>query len=312
MLAGCGGGGGGGAVSSAFVPSTGGGSRVPPLYALGVQIHPYAPDDPTTDLPLIIASGAKYVRCDLAWDMIENPAGTFDWDVFDQIYNNMVSNDITLIWLTGIGNPAAYGFGTGISAPITQEQIAEYVAFHQIAAQRYPNAWYEICNEPNEQYFWPPTPDASQYAALVNAVAPVIRSNIASTSKIISAGTSGIPIDFMTEYLQAGVSDLVDYVGFHPYGVNPNSLQSALKPLANVTNKPLFCTEYGTYEPATQSQDFTNMANACAALQIPFGWYELLDGEPNSLDPVNTYGLYTMQLTPKPVLTAAQEFVAGE
>lgn len=315
-LAGCGGGGAGG-VASAFLPgrsgggSTTGGGTTQSFHQFGVQIHPYAPDEPATDLPLIIASGAMYCRCDFAWDIIENPAGTFDWSLYDTIYNNLLQNNIIPIFLTGIGNPEAYGFGTGISAPITAQQIQQYVTFHNTASQRYPQAWWEICNEPNEEYFWPPAPNATQYAALVNAVAPVIRSNIALTSKILSAGTSGVPLTFMEQYLGAGVEGLVDYIGFHPYGVAPSSLQATLSPLKRYTSKPLFCTEYGTYDTSTQANDLTQMAMACGALEIPFIWYELLDGEPNELDPINTYGLYTEELVAKPVLASAQNFAQG-
>jgi len=307
-VVGCGGGG----ATGSLLPAAG--SSAPArlsFHQLGVQIHPYAPDEPSTDLPLIIASGATYCRCDFAWDMIEDPAGTFDWSLYDTIYNNLLNNNIIPIFLTGIGNPEAYGFGTGISAPITQQQISEYVTFHQTASQRYPNAWWEICNEPNEEYFWPPSPDASQYATLVNAVAPVIRANIASTSKILSAGTSGIPLSFIQEFLEGGVDALVDYVAFHPYGIDPSSLAANVNSLKAITTKPLFCSEYGSYDTSTQSTDLTQMANACAELNIPFVWYELLDGEPNEIDPVNTFGLYTMELAPKPVLTAAQNFASG-
>lgn len=308
-LAACGGGGGGGS----FLPARSGvvASGSSSFHQFGVQIHPYAPDEPATDLPLILATGATYVRCDFAWDLIENPAGTFDWSLYDTIYNNFLENGIIPIFLTGIGNPEAYGFGTGISAPITSQQIEEYVTFHQTASARYPQAWWEICNEPNEEYFWPPEPDAAQYAALVNAVAPVIRANIASTSKILSAGTSGIPTDFIQDYIEAGVGGLVDYVGFHPYGVDPDDLASSLGALKRFVSKPFFCTEYGTCDETTQSNDLTAMAQACGALGIPFIWYELLDGEPNTLDPTNTFGLYTMSLTPKPVLAAAQAYASG-
>ncbi len=304
---------GGGGAGSSLLPSTQGskGQQPASIHQFGIQIHPYAPDEPATDLPLIIASGATYCRCDLAWDLIENPAGTFDWSLFDTIYGNMLANNIIPIWLTGIGNPEAYGFGTGINAPITSTQIQQYVTFHTLAAQRYPRAWWEICNEPNIEYFWPPNPDPTQYAALVAAVAPAIRANISSTSKILSAGTSGIPISFIQTFLNAGVAGLVDYVAFHPYGIEPSALPASLSSLHSSTPLPLFCSEYGTTDLTTQASDLTNMAMACGNNGIPFMWYELLDGVPNTIDPVNTFGLYTMELAPKPVLASAQNFASG-
>jgi hypothetical protein len=245
----------------------------------GVQIHP---DATKADLDLVAATHATFCRCDVGQDI--------PFPVFDAIYDGLLTRGITPLFITSMG------------APTTDKAIADYVAFHAAAAKRYPKAWWEICNEPNVPFFWS-QPDPLAYARLVKALVPAMRAFLAPSSKIISAGTSGIPMPFITAFLSAGVEQLVDYVGFHPYGVGADRLPAVLNQLRGITSKPLFCTEYGA--TANQSNALTGMAQACGDAGVPFIWYELKDGKTNILDANNTYGLYAIDGIAKPSLAAA-------
>jgi hypothetical protein len=256
-----------------------------PTRIFGVQIHP---DATVADLDLVAATRATFCRCDIGQDV--------PFPVIDRIYDGLLTRGLTPLFITSGG------------APTTDQAIAEYVAFHAAAAKRYPKAWWEICNEPNVPFFWQ-HPDPLAYARLVKAIVPVMRAFLDPSSKIISAGTSGIPIPFITAFLSAGVEQLVDYVGFHPYGAAPDRLPAVLNQLRTITSKPLFCTEYGA--TANQSNALTGMAQACGDAGVPFVWYELKDGKPNILDSNNTYGLYTADGAAKPSLAAAISYANG-
>jgi hypothetical protein len=259
--------------------------------------------DPDIDLALLLATGAKIARMPFAWDRIEIGPKRYFWDYYDAIVPAMMAAGITPLLIAGVDNPV-YGFGAARSTA----QLQAAADFYGVAAARYRGAWWELGNEPDVAYFWPPGPDPAQYAAFVRAIAPAIRPY---SSCIMSGGTSGINLGFISNYLALGVGNVVDCIAFHPYGVAPANMASALATLRSYTSKGLFCSEYGLNGTFDASPDLTAMANACGSQGVPFIWFELKDGPPNVLDANNTFGLYTMGRLPKPALAAAQAYAAG-
>lgn len=307
LTQGCGGGGGGSSASSV--------AGLPPLLPPGASspisgaVRTFGVSvtngeyDPDIDLALVIATGAKIARMPFAWDRIEIGPQQYFWDYYDAIVPAMMRAGVTPLLIAGVDNPV-YGFGAARSTA----QLKAAADFYALAAARYRGAWWELGNEPDVTYFWPPAPDAGQYAAYVRAIAPAIRPY---SSCIMSGGTSGINFGFISNYLALGVGDLVDCIAFHPYGVAPAHMASAVATLRSYTSKGLFCSEYGVNAVFDSSSDLTAMANACGAQGVPFIWFELKDGPPNVLDANNTFGLYTMGRLPKPALAAAQAYASG-
>ena len=258
--------------------------------------------DPAVDLPLLLYTGASIARIPFAWDDIEIAPRQYFWGYYDAVIPPLAAAGITPLLITGTVNPIY-----GSTPPIGSAALAACAEFYAVAAARYPNVAWELGNEPNLGYFWPPAPNAAQYAAFCKAVAPSLRQ---SARYIISGGTDGIDLGFITSYLAHGVGDVVDYVGFHPYGVPPSQMASMLATLRANSPKPLFSTEYGV-SGIDASVDLSAMANACGGQGVPFIWFELNDGPGNIIDQYNEFGLYTTQRQPKPTLVAAQAYASG-
>src|SRR5579864_4713018 len=216
LAQGCSGGGGG---------SGGGVAGLPPLLAPGASppapsaVHTFGVSvtngeyDPDIDLALVLATGAKIARMPFAWDRIEIGPKQYFWDYYDAIVPAMIAAGITPLLIAGVDNPV-YGFGAAKSTA----QLQAAADFYAVASARYRGAWWELGNEPDVAYFWSPAPDPGQYAAFVRAIAPAIRPY---SSCIMSGGTSGINLGFISNYLALGVGNVVDCIAFHPYGVAP-------------------------------------------------------------------------------------------
>jgi hypothetical protein len=91
--------------------------------------------------------------------------------------------------------------------------------------------YFEIWNEPGNTYAWLQGPNAREFAALVKAVAPIIRSE-APQAKIALGSMGGSPSRhegglehrWLYECIDEGVGPVVDVIGWHPfYNVDPDS-----------------------------------------------------------------------------------------
>ncbi len=304
-LVACGGGGGGGSsvvpsAQSTLAPT----SQTPSFHQLGVNLTYEIYEN--ANLSLVTAADVTFARMPVAWNDIETTEGVYDWSYYDSVIPPLQAAGVKFLLISAVTNPLYFS-----DAPTTSDQLSICAAFHQTMAARYPGCWWEIGNEPDEAYFWPPAPDVSAYAAYLAALAPAVSPNAA---EVISAGLSGIDITFYEGFL-SDLPPAVTMVGLHPYGQTAESLPPNIAQLRKLTNLPFIATEYGVDSSETsdtqQAQDLTSLAVACGELQIPFVWYCLTDGTPQPDGSTGDFGLYTASLAAKPSLTAAQAFAAS-
>lgn len=309
----------------------------------GVAVHPWLMDDPRTlerTFAGIAATGARWVRVDLRWYLIEPhgpsvSSGGGDWSEMDAIASAADRHGLELLPIVGY-SPA---WTTHEDEHWAYPDAAAFERFFEAALRRYPQiAAWELWNEPNFGVFAKPTPDAAGFVEFLRT-AQRVRNRIGSRAKLISGGLApGMPIDideWVQEMGRLGGLELIDGLGVHPYGPwspdDPRAwmmrLESLHQQLARLgrADLELWLTEYGApvspaasgWGPPLSEEDQADRLRLAFALatRLPFvenlTWFEYRD---SCTDPALAdchFGLVRDDLSPRPALRALQEVIAG-
>ncbi len=212
---------------------------------------------------------------------------------------------------------------------------AVFAKFAGKLAARYPQiqAW-EVWNEPNLSYYWRPAPNPSAYLELLRESYRAIKqSNPRAT--VVMGGLSSVtgtgyldsmmPDQFLNQIYTAPDRPF-DVLGLHPYGAGiprgdiDKCLQSVVGAMRaqGDPDRRIWITEVGwpTQGPGSVAEA-TQAANMCQASEAierfpsvaRVYWYSLQDGTGSPLFPVQYYGLFHQDGSPKP---AAAMFVGAE
>ncbi|MFR6034031.1 MAG: GH39 family glycosyl hydrolase [Bacilli bacterium] len=134
------------------------------------------------------------------------------------------------------------------------QNLDKFETYLRKCVERYKDrikAW-EIYNEPNLKSFWGDNPNPAEYAKLLERAYKAIKS-IDPKLKVLYAGVSGVPIDYIEKTFEAGASKYFDIMNIHPYQhSNPEEKLpeeiKALKELMKkygISEKPIWITEVG-------------------------------------------------------------------
>ena len=200
---------------------------------IGVQVHIHR-----EDLAAIIADlqtlGVGWVKVQVSWKLYQPAPDRYDDFLLaelDALVAAAQANDIAVL-LNVAKAPEWSRPTTELDGP--PQDYALFQAFMQFLAQRYQGrvAAYELWNEANLQREWNGAPlNAADVVALLRAGAAGVRA--ADPAALLISGapaTTGIndgvtAVDdrvFLRQMLAAGVGDVVDGIGAHPYGwANP-------------------------------------------------------------------------------------------
>ena len=96
---------------------------------LSVCVRSYAL--PSTDYPLIAASGFKWIRTNLPWSGVEYRLGQYDFTAFDQLVANAQANGLRVHFILEGGN--ALYTGSNTTLPTTAAGVQGFANF---AAER--------------------------------------------------------------------------------------------------------------------------------------------------------------------------------
>lgn len=149
----------------------------------GSTLMTETPSQIRTSLQDAVSAGAKWIRVDLPWEAVQPTSPwSYNWSRFDVVADAARSLglnvdailDATAYWDTTPackrGTPA-----TTFCPPASNDDFARFAT---AAVQRYKNravrAW-EIWNEPNISARWWPSPNAADYAQMLDTVARAIR-----------------------------------------------------------------------------------------------------------------------------------------
>jgi len=213
-----------------FPPYTG-----PPLNRAdaGIQIHLHR-EDLGTLMAHLNKLGLGWVKTQVSWKLYQPEPDRFDdfrWGELDRLIEAAGEAGIKVM-LSVAKAPEWSRPTTELDGPPTD--FSNYQAFMEVLATRYRGriAAYELWNEPNLQREWNGLPlNADTLVELIRAGAIGVR--LADSEAILisaAPATTGIndginAIDdriFLRQMITAGITDIVDAIGAHPYGwANP-------------------------------------------------------------------------------------------
>jgi polysaccharide biosynthesis protein PslG len=294
------------------------------LPRFGVSTH-QARNPDYINVRLASEIGARIVRIDIPWIDTEH-AGHFEFEKYDNLINRLRENGTSVLLVLAYGHPnhsdglAENGFPL---PPRTPEQRIAYARYAQAVATRYhgPDVAYEIWNEPNLAWFWPPHADAAAYGELLAAASQAIR-KVEPVATIISGGLAneGNPPSFLKTFTQAGALEAVGGITFHPYrrDAPEKSIHdiAEFESAAGSDHRPLWITEWGYSDawgakvaPETARQRSAVMVarlmlTAAMAKAKALLVYDLIDDGRDPLEQEAGFGLYDYDFKVKPAAGA--------
>lgn len=200
----------------------------------GVNVHGVT----DADLDMIAATGFRFVRIDLTWEVIEKSPGVYDFAFYDVLAQQLKVRGLRPLFILNYSNPLyAKQVAVHKSAPTLKKASAPVVpkavtAFARWAAravshfQAY-DAVFELWNEPDLDHFWPPQSNVQQYVALASAACRAIREATPGATIIGPAAAKPPTLAhpnsaFLSAVLSSEVLDCLDGVSVHPYSHIPN------------------------------------------------------------------------------------------
>ncbi|MCK1981949.1 MULTISPECIES: cellulase family glycosylhydrolase [Peribacillus] len=292
----------------------------------GIGVHIYG--QPTDhEFQLMKDAGVKWARFDLAWTLIENEKGIYDFSSpgFDNIVAKLKKYGIKPYFILAYSN-SLYEKKRSI---VTDEGRTAYSNFVMAATKRYKDqgAIWEIWNEPNLPYYWQDQPSYSDYVLLVKRVASVIKESD-HTGIIVAPAVSGISgksLEWFKEVFSQGILEDIDAVSVHPYRVtNPETVVVDYNNLKNIiskyTNKPvpILSGEWGYHVKNSnnlengelnQAKDIIRMLLVNHSKGIPISiLYEWKNSGDDSNNMHDNYGLMWDENKPKSSYYALKAF----
>jgi len=300
----------------------------------GVDVHVQAgqiDNDPTLrdqEFAMLQAAGATSVRFDLIWATVEwNAKGQDDPNVLaniDSAFAQARAHGLKVIldlWATPCWASSApptmthgctYGWWENPVTHYPPVNAQDYADMATFAVKRWGSdlAALELWNEPNGgQFFTSPHP-AFDYARLLKAVYPAVKTVAPNLPVIISLG--GTDTQWLTWLYGYGVQGYYDGIAVHPYDQPTLSGLRAFHAfqLSHGDHTPLWVTEVGWSSSVSglqgQASGVSSVLQQLAALPYVAA-AEIYDMHDGGTDPNNAedhFGLFDYTLHPKPAWAA--------
>src|SRR5690349_24706314 len=114
---------------------------------------------------MIRDAGFKWVRMDLGWGGTERKPGEYDFSAHDRLAAALEKNGLRAVFILDYGNPLYAEPGEKqpfTSRAGTDEFRAAYAKWAAAAVAHFAGSGYlfELWNEPNNEGFWKPKPNA--------------------------------------------------------------------------------------------------------------------------------------------------------
>ena len=293
----------------------------------GVNIHRFRANAP---LDLAREAGFQFARADLMWERVER-GGAYRFTAYDALMNALEARGMGALLILDYGHPDHGG-----KVPRTAEDIAAFGRYAEAAARHFKgrDVRYEIWNEPNIVTFWPPKPDARQYAALLREAAPAIH-RADPAAKVVSGGVSKVDLKFLRKAIDPGLAAELSAIAVHPYTEGgPEKIGPEIGKLREWARRSfgerleIWDTEWGYSStnssegaPVNGHSDEERLRQARLAVRemltvwnlgFPLGvWYDLQDDGADAGNPEQNYGLLDGNGAPKPAMGAVRTAMAA-
>lgn len=257
---------------SAGLPA--GGAPSPEQFGINVNRlfddQTYSPAQIDAQLTALAQTGATVARSDALWEATEPAAPVagvhrYAWSFDDAVAGHLAAHGLR--WLAILDYSAPWAESVAGREHSPPNSPTGYAAFAAAFARRYgqggtfwsahpelppePVQSYEIWNEPDNQAFWVPTPDAARYADLYLQARDAVKA-VDPAAQVIVGGLTA-PARFLPAMLAArpDLRGHLDGVAIHPYGPSPEAVLGQVRG-ARLTlvslglgAVPLYVTEFG-------------------------------------------------------------------
>lgn len=193
--------------------------------AAGAPLMYLSDADLDREIAEIRSVGARWLRVDIDWSVIEPNRGQQNWSVPDRVIDKARAAGLELVGIIAY-TPAWARVANGADTHGYPADPAEFATFSRQVAQRYSNrvSHWEIWNEPNLTSFFRPAADVDKYVQLLAAAAPAIKS-VQGSARILNGGlapavddgTNISPVTFVQQLYAKGAQQHFDILSIHPY-----------------------------------------------------------------------------------------------
>jgi polysaccharide biosynthesis protein PslG len=295
-------------------------------------------------LDKLTATGAKWVRLGVQWSGLQpDSAGSWNqWaiDKADRVIRQAVERGLK-VSVTFLRTP---GWANGGRAPeYLPSDPATYARALEWLAHRYRDqvSSWEIYNEPNNTNHL--RSSVGEYVRLLCAAYPAAHRGDPST-RVVFGGTSGVDYEYIDAAYDLGAGDCFDVLAVHPYNGEYSPVMQArsdhrwwwrnIELVRRVMRQhgdletPVWFTEYGwsthpdTAATPSWERGVTYEQQARYAVQLlritkreyPYvervAWYAARDETHSSVEN-NNFGLFTIDLQPKPIVAELHAFLTN-
>lgn len=271
-------------------------------------------------VPLIRGLGFQEVRDETSWMSVESTRGTFSLPPHAQdLQTAAQDNGLKMLFVAGYGNPVAYpeDMKENLSPPTTPEGQQGYVDYINTVLDANPHIdKVEVWNEFNRKAR--NTSDCQSgecYAQLVKVVSQGVKARHPQV-KIVAGNTSGTPLAWFSDFIDAGGLRYSDMLSTHGYArdldqtiANVTALDSLVRSANRGVSKPIIVSEIGVSN-TTSTAATGNIArvpaedqSAGALVKIFVGlralpsvaqtvWYDGVDDGTRQDETEDNFGLY--------------------
>jgi hypothetical protein len=196
--------------------------------AAGGTIQWFSAADQTRELDGIASIGAKWLRFDLPWTVVERTKGVYDWTIEDNVVKAANARGLNVLLMIGYTPDWARSAACPTDDKCEPASVDDYARFAQAAVRHYAPLGvtaYELWNEPNlGEAFWKPKANPAKYAAMVRAAYPLMKA-VDPSATVLAGAMSPAPdngVDMSsTQFLKAayaaGLHGSFDALSNHPY-----------------------------------------------------------------------------------------------
>lgn len=182
----------------------------------GFCSHPMQDEFTTRDrmFEMMSGAGAGCLRCECMWAFCQpQKDGPFSFRKFDLVCESATAHGIEIVPI--LHCPPRW------ARPV-QDNMPAYRRFVRAFMDHYGDRFpvIEVWNEENGAHFWPPRPDAAEYAGMLKVSHEEIKA-AAPSVRVCLGGLAGIPLGYLEELYRHGAARHFDIMCVHPY-VHPH------------------------------------------------------------------------------------------